>query len=207
MLRLETTNPREGAADCASFILREVGKRVASKHQKAPFVAKHMARWTVPKYLRGSDLAERLHTSFEVLKRSGYAHKEALVMVAERAKEFLGKSKRGRPRRGDAKRDFISTMESVRSMVTAFARRTPDAEGAVRFWVGQFLWCREVGVIRGSKFDRDAGRKMYEARLEALRQVGLRGFVWPSPPPRSIASAPVQKRRVPFCPNPPHFDK
>jgi hypothetical protein len=207
MLRLKTTNPRECAADCASFILREVGERVASKHQKAPFVDEHMARWTVPKYLRGSDLSERVGTSFEVLKRSGFAHKEALVVVANRAKKFLGKSNRGRPKRGDAKRDFISTMESVRSMVNAFARRTRDTQGAVSFWVGQFLWCREIGVIRGSKFDRDAGRRMYEARLGALRQLGLRGFVWPSPPSRSVVAAPAQKRCLPFCPNPTHIDK
>jgi len=207
MLRLETTNSQEGAADCASFILREVGKRVASKHQKAPFVAKHMARWTAPKYLRGSDLSERLGTSFAVLKRSGYAHKEALLMVADRATEFLGKSKRGRPRREDAKRDFISTMASVRSMVNAFARRTRDTEGAVDFWVSQFLWCREIGLIRGSEFDHDAGRRMYEARLSALRQLGLRGFVWPSPPPRSVAATPVQKPRLPFYSIPTHIDK
>ena len=207
MLQLETTNNREGAADCADFILRGVGKRVASKHQKAPFVTKYMARWTAPKYLRGSDLSERLGTSFEVLKRSGYNHKEALVFVAERAKEFLGKSKRGRPRHGKAERDFISTMESVRSMVNAFARRTRESEDAVRFWVGQFLWCREIGVIRGSEFDRDAGRRMYEARLGALRRLGLRGFAWPSFPPRCVAAAPVQKRRLPFCSNPTHFDK
>lgn len=207
MLQLGTTLSRADARDCARWILSEVGKRVASKHQKAPFVAEHMARQTVPKYLRGSDLSERLGTSFEVLKRSGYGHKEALVVVADRAKSFLGKSKRGRPKRGDAKRDFISTMESVRSVVNAFARRTRGTEGAVRFWVGQFFWCREIGVIRGSEFDGDAGRRMYEARLEALHQLGLRGFVWPSPPPRSVAAAPVQKRRLPFCPNPTHIDK
>jgi hypothetical protein len=189
MLQLETTLSRADAMDCAGWILSAVGTRVASKHQKAPFVAEYMARWSVPKYLRGSDLAERLGTSFEVLKRSGYARKEALVLVAERAKEFLGKSKRGRPRRGDAERDFISTMESVRSMVNAFTRRTRDTEGAVRFWVGQFLWCQEIGVIRGSEFDGDAGRRMYEARLGALRQLGLRGFVWPSPPSRSVGGS------------------
>jgi hypothetical protein len=175
--------------DCARWILSAVGTRVALKHQKAPFVSEHMMRQTVPKYLRGSDLSERLHTSFEVLIRSGYAQKEALVVVAERAKEFLGKSKHGRPRRGDAERDFISTMASVRSMVNAFARRTSDTEGAVRFWVGQFLWCREIGLIRGSEFDRDAGRRMYEARLGALRQLGLRGFAWPSPPSRCGSSS------------------
>jgi hypothetical protein len=207
MIRLETTLSRADAWDCAHWILSAVGARVASKHQKTPLLAKHMARWTVPKYLRGSDLSERLGTSFEVLKRSGYAHREALLMVADRATEFLGKSKRGRPRRGDAKRDFVSTMESVRSMVNAFARRTPDTEGAVRFWVGQFLWCREIGAIRGSEFDPDAGRRMYVARLGALRQFGLRGFVWPSPPSRSVAAAPAQKRGLPFWPNPPHFDK
>jgi len=189
MRQLKTTYTREMAADCATFILREVGKRVASKHQKAPFVAEYMARWTVPKYLRGSDLSERLGTSFEVLKRSGYARKEALVLVAERAKVFLGKSKRGRPRRGDAERDFISTMESVRSMVNSFTRRTRDTEGAMRFWVGQFLWCQEIGVIRGSEFDGDAGRRMYEARLGALRQLGLRGFVWPSAPSGSVCGS------------------
>jgi hypothetical protein len=193
--------------DCAHWILSAVGIRVASKHQKTPLLAKHMARQTVPKYLRGSDRSERLYASFQVLLGAGYAHKEALVVVAERAKQFLGKSKRGRPKCGDAKRDLISTMASVRSMVNAFARRARDSEGAVRFWVGQFLWCREIGVIRGSKFDRDAGPRIYEARLEALRQLGLRGFVWPSPPSRSVAAAPVQKGRLPFCPNPPHFDK
>ena len=111
------------------------------------------------------------------------------MVVAERTKEFLGKSKHGRPKRGDAKRDFISTMASVRSMVNAFARRTRDTEGALRFWVGQFLWCREIGVIRGSEFDPDAGRRMYEARLGALRQLGLRGFAWPSPPSRCGSSS------------------
>jgi hypothetical protein len=207
MLQLETTLSRADAWDCARWILSAVGTRVASKHQKTPLLAKHMARWTVPKYLRGSDLSERLGTSFEVLKRSGYPRKEALLMVADRATEFLGKSKRGRPRRGDEKRDFISTMESVRSMVNAFAGRMPDTEGVVRFWVGQFLWCREIGVIRGSEFDDNAGRRMYESRLGALRQLGLRGFVWPSPSPRSVAAAPAQKRGLPFCPNPPHSDK
>jgi hypothetical protein len=207
MLQLETTLSRADAMDCARWILSEVGTRVASKHQKFPLLAEHMARQTVPKYLRGSDLSERLSTSFEVLKRSGYAHKEALVVVAEGARAFLGKSKRGRPRRGDAKRDFTSTMESVRSMVNAFARRTRDTEGAVRFWVSQFLWCREIGVIRGAEFDDNAGRRMYESRLGALRQLGLRGFAWPTPPPRCVAPGPVQKWRLPFCPNPTHFDK
>jgi len=183
MLQLETTLSRADARDCAHWILFEVGTRVASKHQKFPFLATHMARQTVPKYLRGSDRSERLYASFQVLLRAGHAQKEALVMVAERAKEFLGKSKRGRRRRGDAKRDFISTMASVRSMVNAFARRTRDTEGPVRFWVGQFLWCREIGVIRGSEFDDNAGRRMFESRLEALRQIGLRGFAWPTPPP------------------------
>src|SRR5580700_5972977 len=102
MLQLETTLSRADARDCAHWILSAVGTRVAAKHQKTPFLAKHMARQTVPKYLRGSDLSERLGASFEVLKRSGYAHKEALVVVAEGARAFLGKSKRGRPRRGDA---------------------------------------------------------------------------------------------------------
>jgi hypothetical protein len=128
-------------------------------------------------------------------------------MVAERAKEFLGKSKRGRPRRGDAERDFDSTMASVRSMVNAFARRRRDTEGALRFWVGQFLWCREIGVIRGSEFDPDAGRRMYEARLGALRQLGLRGFAWPSPPSRSVAAAPSSEATIGVLPNPTHFDK
>jgi hypothetical protein len=193
--------------DCARWILSEVGTRAASKHQKFPLLTDHMARQTVPKYLRGSDHSERLYASFQVLLRTGYAYKEALIVVAEGAKEFLGKSRRGRPRHGDAERDFFSTIESVRSMVNAFTRRKPDSEDAVGFWVGQFLWSREIGVIRGSEFDGDAGRRMYEARLGALHQLGLRGFVWPIPPPRSVAAAPVQKRRLPFCPNPTHIDK
>ena len=165
-----------------------------------------MARWTVPKYLRGSDLSERLGTSFEVLKRSGYAHKEALLMVADRATAFLGKSQRGRPRRGDAKRDFISAMESVRSMVNAFARRTRDTEGAVDFWVEPVpLVPRNWIDSWNSEFDPDAGRRMHEARLEALRRLGLRGFAWPSP--RPVAAVPVQQRHMSFCPNPTHIDK
>jgi hypothetical protein len=200
MLQLEITLSHADAWDCAHWILSEVGTRVASKHQKTPLLTKHMARQTVPKYLRGSDRSERLYASFQVLLRAGYARKGALAMVAERAKDFLGKSRRGRPRRGDTERDFISTMESVRSMVNAFARRTRDTEGGVRFWVGQFLWCREMGVIRGSELDRDAGRRMYEARLGMLGQLGLRGFAWPSPPSRSVAAAPVRKRRLAVLP-------
>jgi hypothetical protein len=121
MLQLETTLSRADARDCAHWIMSAVGTRVASKHQKTPFVAEHMARQTVPRYLRGSDRSERLYVSFQVLLGAGYAYKEALVVVAVGAKEFLGESKRGRPKRGDAKRDLISTMASVRSMVNAFA--------------------------------------------------------------------------------------
>jgi len=193
MRQLATVLSKEDAADCVQWILSEVGTRVGSKHQKAPFGAPHMARQTAPRYLRGSDLSERLYASFQVLKHAGYSHYEALIVVADRAKVFLGKSKRGRPRRGDGERDFISTMESVRSMVNDFARRTGDTERAVLFWVGQFLWCREVGVIRGSEFDRDAGRRVYEVRLGALRQLRLRGFAWPSSPFRSVTTVPVQK--------------
>ena len=180
MLQLETALSREDAQDFADWILSEIATRVASKHQKAPIVARHIARRTAPKYVRGSDLSERLHASFEMLKGAGYTHKHALLVVAERAQKYLGKSSRGRPRLGDSRRDFLSTVQSVRSMINAFARRTRDTEGVVRFWVDQFLWGRAIGAIRGSEFDSDFGKTMYEARLAALHKLGLRGFVWPT---------------------------
>jgi len=177
MSESETTLSRVDANDCALWILSEVGTRVASKHQKAPLVATHMARQTVPTYLRGSDLSERLYASFQVLIRAGYPQKEALLIVVERAEKYLGKSRRGRPKLAETKRDIVSTMESVRSMVNAFARRTRDPESVVRWWVAQFLWGREIGVIRGSEFDPESGRKIHEARLETMRTLRrLRGF-------------------------------
>jgi hypothetical protein len=173
----QTNLSRVDAEDCALWILSEVGTRIASKHQKGPLVATHMARQTVPKYLRGSDLSERLHASFKVLVRAGYTQKEALLIVVEKAKKYLGKSRRGRPRLAETKRDFIATMESVRGMMNAFARRTRDPESVVRWWVAQFLWGREIGVIRGSEFDPEFGRKIHEAQLESMRALRrLRGF-------------------------------
>jgi len=168
MLWLETALPRLEAAECAKWILSEVTERVSSKHQKAPFEGKYLARWTVPKHLRGSDRSERLYASFQVLIRAGYRRKEALVIVVENTKK-LPKSRRGRPRLGDTKQDFFSTVESVRSEVNAFARRKLCAERAVRFWVSQFLWGRENGLIKGAAFDLNAGQRMFEERSNALR--------------------------------------
>ncbi len=176
---------QEDAADCARWILSDVADRVASKHQKAPLFGESMARWAVPKYLRGSDLSERLYASFQVLKRAGYGHRDALLMVTDSAKKFLRKSRRGRPRLKETGDDYISTIQSVRSRVNAFARRKLYAERASRFWVGQFLWSREIGVIKGSEFDPDSCQRMFEDRLAALRQMRLCGFVWPTPPPRA----------------------
>lgn len=177
MSHSESMLARKDAEDCARWVLSEIATRASSKHQKAPFVAIHMARQTVSKCLRGSDLSERLYVSVEVLKRAGFTRKEALVIVTEKAQKFLGKSKRGRPRLDATKPDFMSTMASVQSMVNAFARRKQYTEGAVDRWVGQFVWGRTVGVIRGAEFDPESGRKMHEAQLEATRQLRrLRGF-------------------------------
>ena len=178
MPELQTDLSRVDAEDCALWILSEVGTRIASKHQKGPLVATHMARQPVPKYLRGSDLSERLYASFQVLIRADYTQKEALLMVVENAEKYLGKSRRGRPRLAETERDFIATMESVRGMMNSFARRTPDPESVVRWWVAQFLWGREIGVIRGSEFDPESGRKIHQARLEAMRTL-RRLRAWP----------------------------
>jgi hypothetical protein len=181
----ETALAREDVKACVKWILSEIGARVPSNHQMAPFVAAHMARWTVPEYLRGSDRSERLFASFQILERAGYTHKEAVLTVAEHAPKVLRKPRRGSPNRGNTGGDFFREAESVRRMVNAFKKRTRDTESAVRFWIGQFLWGREIGVIKGSEFDADAGQRMFEDRLDALRQMRLRGFVWPTPPPRA----------------------
>jgi len=55
--------------------------------------------------------------------RAGYTLKEALPFVTEMAMKFLGGSKRGRPRSGTTQRDFLDKIQSVRSMVNAFAER------------------------------------------------------------------------------------
>jgi len=151
------------AEDFARLTLSEIATRTPSKHQKAPFVSAHMARQTDPKYLRGSDLSERLCVSCEALMRAGYVQKEALAFVTEIAKKFQGRSRRGRPRSGTTKRDFMATMQSVRSMVNAFARRNQHLDDIVDRWIGKFLWERAIGAIQGSKYDPDFGRK-FETR-------------------------------------------
>lgn len=164
----------EDAKDFARWTLSEVATRAPSKHQKAPFVSKHLARQTDPKYLRGSDLSERLFVSVEALRHAGYSPKEALVTVAELAQKFLGSSKHGRPRLGAIEPDFWSVVESVRSMVNAFARRRRFTDTVVDWQVGQFLWARQLGAIVGSEFVPDFGRKMHRARMEAMRELRKR---------------------------------
>lgn len=158
------------ALDFARLTLSEVATRAPSKHQKAPFVSSHMARQTEPKYLRGSDLSERLYVSVEVLKHAGHSAKEALVTVADLAKTYLGSSSRGRPRLEATRPDVMSVVETVRSMVNAFARRKRFTDTVVDWRVGQFLWARQIGAIDGSEFVPDFGRKMHSAKMEALRE-------------------------------------
>jgi len=159
------------------WVLSEVATRSPSKHQKAPLVAKHISRQILPKYLRGSDLSERLYASAETLRRAGFAQKEALLIVAQSAQRYLGKSKRGRPSAKTAKRDFMSTVQSVRSMVNAFAKRRQHTERAVKWWVGRFVSGRREGAIRGSEYDPDFGRRTHQAWLQwkhRLRRLGVR---------------------------------
>ncbi len=162
---------RLDALDFVRWTLSEVATRAPSKHQGAPFVSEHMARQTEPRYMRGSDLSERLFVSVEVLLQSGFARKEALVIVTERAKKFLGKTRRGRPRVGRTGRDFVSTLESVRSMVNAFVRRKRYPEDAVDRWVGKFFWERKMGVIRGAEFVPEFGGRMHTTWVRAMSQV------------------------------------
>jgi hypothetical protein len=169
---------RDEAQDFVHWVLSEVATRPPSKHQKAPLVTMHISRQTLPKYLRGSDLSERLYVSVEALKRAGYPQKEALVTVTELAQKLLVKSKRGRPSSRPAKRDFMSTVQSVRSRVNAFAKRTQYAERAFDWWVGEFVWRRRAGVIRGSEYDPDFGRRMHQALLQRKQQLRSLGVRW-----------------------------
>lgn len=165
------TLSRADAEDFARCTLSEVATRAPSKHQEAPFVAPHMARHTGPKYLRGSDLSERLFVSSEVLRAAGLTQNEALMTITPLAEKFLGKTKRGRPRAGSTKPDFFSAAESVRSMVNAFAKRKRYPVDIVDRWVGKFMWEREIGVICGSEFDPRASQRIYQTRLQFLRNL------------------------------------
>lgn len=94
----------------------------ASKHQEAPLLAEHISRKILPKYLRGSDLSERVYASAQVLERAGYTQKEAIPIIADRVQTHLGKSKRGRPGANAAKRDFFSKMQTVRKHDYCFCK-------------------------------------------------------------------------------------
>lgn len=171
MVTSELILSREDAEDFVRWVLSEVATRPPSKHQKAPLVAKHISRQILPKYLRGSDLSERVYASAKTLERAGYAQKEALPIVADHAKKFLGTSKRGRRNANATERDLMSTVQSVRSMVNAFAKRKQYTERAVDWWVGQFVWGRSIGIIQGAQFDPNAGQEMHQARLKAIRSI------------------------------------
>lgn len=169
---------REDAEDCARWILSEVATRTASKHQKAPLVAVHISRQPLPKYLRGSDLSERLYASTKILKRAGYTEKEALPIVAERAQKYLGTSNRGRRSSRELKRDLMSTLQTVRSMVNAFAKRKQHAVSAVNWWVDKFEQERTIGASHGSEYDPQFGQRMHEAWLERKEQLRRLGVIW-----------------------------
>jgi hypothetical protein len=166
------------ALDCAAWILSDVAIRPVSKskHQQLPLRGKHICRATPPGYCRGSDLKERIYVAFRVLDRSGQGKQDAFYTVADLAASHLGNSRRGRRTRGE--RDLFSKMKTVASMVRQFRHGTGASENLVNFRIGQFLWLRRAGIVRGSQYVENSGERMMEAWRDAVGAVPLKPVEW-----------------------------
>ena len=166
------------ALDCAAWILSDVATRPVSKskHQQLPLRGRHICRATPPGYCRGSDLKERIYVAFRVLERSGRGKQDAYCTVADLAASHLGKSRRGRPTRGE--RDLFSKMKTVASLVRRFRQETPAAENHVNFQIDQFLWLRRAGIVCGSEYVENSGEKMMEAWRDTVGAEPFKPIDW-----------------------------
>ena len=120
------------------------------------------------------DLKERIYVAFKVLERSGQGKQDAYCTVADLAASYLGKSRRGRPTRGE--RDLFSKMKTVASLVSRFRQDPGAAENLVDFRIGQFIWLRKAGIVCGSEYVENSGQKMHEAWRDAVGSVLFKPF-------------------------------
>ncbi len=94
----------------------------SDKHQKAPMRGRHVSRAGVLKFIRGSDLSERVYVGVRVLELKGFQNKVACLKVAEALdwKWKLGKSKRGRPSVGKTPNDLLARAQIIRSLAIKY---------------------------------------------------------------------------------------
>jgi len=129
------------------------------------------------KDLRGSDQTELIGAAAVVLKASGWSEKEVCLDIASNPKVRLGKSRRGRPAKKRRRpRDLLSKAEIVRSILNR--HRLHDPALLARYYVGLFRWLRQNGIVEGSEYAADSGRRSIEAWRRIWKSRGIDPTRW-----------------------------
>lgn len=123
------------------------------------------------RHLRGSDQTERIYIAATVMIANGRSQKEACVFIASNPNVRLGKSRRGRPPKSASARDLVSNAQTVRAILNSFQLCGPPNKVSELVW--HFRWLRENGIVEGSQYVSDSGRRVHEAWRRAMLRVGI----------------------------------
>jgi len=157
--------------DFVNWLLADIAYRQPQdKRGECIFRGKHIQRQG-DLHLRGSDQTERIFTAATVMIASGRSQKEACVLIANNPNLRLGLSRRGRPAKKPEPRDLMSKAQTVRAILNTFQFHGPPGRMSELVW--QFRWLRENGIVEGSRYVPDSGRRMEEAWRRAMQRRGI----------------------------------
>jgi hypothetical protein len=111
--------------------------------------------------MRTSDRLERQFVCVKVLVQSGLSNKEACIRVAELESELLEELKRERPDGKEFWQGYLRTPDTIRTSVAEFDRRNGDPK-VVEWYVGQFLFNCEAGILVNGEYAEDSGQRLTE---------------------------------------------
>ncbi len=103
---------------------------------------------------RASDKTQRIYVSVRAYEELGETNQEACRAVAVLWEQRIGSSRRGRPRTTPRARDFLDTVQTVRSLYNdvrsyhPLAASRPERDLLYETWLGQFwVWYRSVASL------------------------------------------------------------
>jgi hypothetical protein len=175
---------REERADFQAWLFsdEQLARRPKDRKlaEKVGLLGTHLSRQHC-RYLHGSDLTERIYVAVKELERSGISRRAASANVAKlpypALQSHLGKSRRGRPSAHPKGSEFSRKTETIRSVVNRFSMKQhpwksllPKRDLILERYVGEFLFLRGAGIIEGSKYVPDSGRRLIQ---DWMKRVGL----------------------------------
>ena len=138
--------------DSANVAIRT--KLPGGRLRERPMRGRFISRQGPIRYLRRSDLSERVYVAIEALERfADLTNDTACQIVTEKLDGRLGRSRRGRPRRKWAPASFIDRVQTVRSLANKYRHpwkgQKPDP--VLQFWIASFRfyedWVGEAKTV------------------------------------------------------------